>query len=113
MDGHATTRVEPRVVAAMLPYFDERYGNAASRHHRYGWVARDAVAHAREAVARLLGGTAREFVFTSGATESNNLALKGAVALSSCDRRRRRGRPPARVAGGLSSHDRRPGGEIH
>lgn len=82
MDGHATTRVDPRVVEAMLPYFDERYGNAASRHHQHGWVARDAVADARAAVARLVGGTARELVFTGGATESNNLAIKGAVDAS-------------------------------
>ena len=85
MDGHATTRVDPRVLAAMLPFFDEYYGNAASRHHRVGWDARDAVADARAAVADLIGATARELVFTSGATESNNLALKG-VADASRDR---------------------------
>ena len=85
MDGHATTRVDPRVLAAMLPFFDEHYGNAASRHHRFGWDARDAVADARAAVAGLIGATARELVFTSGATESNNLALKG-VADASRDR---------------------------
>ena len=85
MDGHATTRVDPRVLAAMLPFFDEYYGNAASRHHRFGWDARDAVADARAAVADLIGATARELVFTSGATESNNLALKG-VADASRDR---------------------------
>ena len=85
MDGHATTRVDPRVIAAMLPFFGEAYGNAASRHHRFGWAARDAVADARAAVARLIGATPRELVFTSGATESNNLALKG-IADASRDR---------------------------
>jgi cysteine desulfurase len=77
MDGHATTRVDPRVVEAMLPFFSEQYGNAASRHHRFGWTARDAVADARAAVAALIGAPARGLVFTSGATESNNLAVKG------------------------------------
>lgn len=85
MDGHATTRVDPRVVAAMLPFFGEHYGNAASRHHRFGWRARDAVAEARASVAQLIGASAREVFFTSGATESNNLALKG-VAEASRDR---------------------------
>lgn len=79
MDGHATTRVDPRVLAAMVPFFSEHYGNAASRHHQFGWAARDAVAEARAAVATLIGATAREVVFTSGATESNNLALKGVM----------------------------------
>ena len=85
MDGHSTTRVDPRVVEAMLPFFGEHYGNAASRHHRFGWRARDAVAVARASVAKLIGASARELVFTSGATESNNLALKG-VAEASRDR---------------------------
>ena len=85
MDGHATTRVDPRVVDAMLPFFDRRYGNAASRHHRFGWTARDAVADARAAVAALVGASPRELVFTSGATESNNLAVKG-VAEAARDR---------------------------
>ncbi|HJN46246.1 MAG: IscS subfamily cysteine desulfurase [Acidobacteria bacterium] len=85
MDGHATTRVDQRVVEAMLPFFGEQYGNAASRDHRFGWTARDAVADARAAVAALIGATAREVVFTSGATESNNLALKG-VAEAARDR---------------------------
>ena len=85
MDGHATTRVDPRVVAAMLPFFTDHYGNAASRHHRFGWRARDAVSGARAAVAKLIGASARELFFTSGATESNNLALKG-VAEASRDR---------------------------
>ena len=85
MDGHATTRVDPRVVEAMLPFFGECYGNAASRHHRFGWMARDAVADARAGVAALIGAPARDLVFTSGATESNNLAVKG-VAEAARDR---------------------------
>jgi len=77
MDGHATTRVDPRVIEAMLPFFGEYYGNAASRHHRFGWTVRDAVADARAEVAALVGAPARDLVFTSGAPESNNLAVKG------------------------------------
>ena len=77
MDGHATTRVDPRVIEAMVPFFEEHFGNASSRHHRFGWTARDAVAAARADVAALVGSSARELVFTSGATESNNLAIKG------------------------------------
>jgi cysteine desulfurase len=77
MDNHATTRVDPRVVEAMLPYFSEQFGNAGSVSHSFGDDARDAVGAARESIARGLGAQAREIVFTSGATESNNLALKG------------------------------------
>ncbi|HEV3006073.1 MAG TPA: aminotransferase class V-fold PLP-dependent enzyme, partial [Pirellulales bacterium] len=77
MDNHATTRVDPRVVEAMLPFFTERFGNAGSVSHAFGDEARDAVGAARESIARGLGAQAREIVFTSGATESNNLALKG------------------------------------
>ncbi len=79
LDNHATTRADPRVVAAMLPHFSESYGNAASINHRFGWDARDAVAVARQQVADLLKTDARSVVFTSGATEANNLAIKGVV----------------------------------
>jgi cysteine desulfurase len=77
MDYHSTTPVDPAVVEAMLPYFTEKFGNAASRQYRLGWEAQDAVEQARQSVAGLIGADAKEIVFTSGATEANNLALKG------------------------------------
>src|SRR5690349_5983042 len=78
LDHHATTPVDPKVLERMLPFFTEHFGNASSRNHAFGWRAEEAVEAARQQVAALIGATSREIVFTSGATEANNLAILGA-----------------------------------
>ncbi len=91
LDYHATTPVDRRVLERMLPYFTETFGNPASSTHQWGWKAQEAVEQARREVAALIGASPREIYFTSGATESNNLALQGAAALADASRASRGG----------------------
>jgi len=81
MDNNSTTRTDPRVLEAMMPYFTEKFGNSASRNHAYGWETEEGVDLAREQVASIINASSKEIIFTSGATESNNLAIKGVAAM--------------------------------
>lgn len=81
MDYNATTPVDPRVLDAMLPYFQDKFGNSASRNHEFGWVAEEAVEKARDQVGAAIGASGKEIIWTSGATESNNIAIKGVAGM--------------------------------
>ncbi len=93
LDNHATTQTDPRVLDAMLPFFCRQYGNAGSTSHAFGWAVQAAVDQARQSIGQQIGAQAREIIFTSGATESNNLAIRGV-----CERTRRRGNHAISVA---------------
>ncbi len=103
LDYQATTPTDPRVVSAMLPYFSERFGNPHSRSHGFGLAAEDAVDRARGQVARLIGADAREIIFTSGATEANNLAIKGAARFAATYHRRD-GQARRRIIAAVTEH---------
>ena len=100
LDNHATTQCDPQVVAAMLPYFSDTFGNAASTSHRFGWEAQDAVNQAREQVAALINTDPRNVVFTSGATEASNLAIKGLIQ----PLLRKSGSPPPNIITNKAEH---------